>query len=251
MNNIKISEKDKQILNRYNHFLMAVVGDDGIYAQAHVSEYDGVDDFYELHSSGGHELDTKSEGYNLLNDLVDGFLRENSNEFVDYLYCDECTGYGTINVRYNPFNSTFSVSLDIGTRGGNTYEDDFTFERLKNQPQGQWGERYEELKKLGDPSFIEKMKKDYGNTLEISYEGGGDSGQINDYGDTDHGSIRINSDIEYVGYEVIAIHYSGWENNEGGDGRITFDFENKTVTLHHTENFDDSETEELGEFKLI
>lgn len=253
MKNIKISEKYKQILNRYNHFLMAVVGEEGIYTYANVSEYYGLDLVDELRSSGGHELDldTKSEGYNLLNDLVDGFLRENTIEFVDYLYCDECTGYGYVNVRYNPFNSTFSVNMDIGTRGYNTYEHDSTFERLKNQPQGQWGERYAELKKLGDSNFIEKMKKDYGNTLEISYEGGGDSGQINDYGDTDHGSVRINSDIEYVGYEVIATHYSGWENNEGGDGRITFDFENKTVTLHHTENFDDSETEELGEFKLV
>ena len=81
MNNIKISEKDKQILNRYNHFLMAVVGDDGIYAQAHVSEYDGVDDFYELHSSGGHELDTKSEGYKLLTDL---FVKLDSFYLMSY-----------------------------------------------------------------------------------------------------------------------------------------------------------------------
>ena len=95
------------------------------------------------------------------------------------------------------------------------------------------------------------MKNDYGNILELTYDGGGDSGQINDFGETPTSSVRINQDIEYIGYEVIAIYYSGWENNEGGDGRITFDFENKTVTLHHTENFDDSETEELGEFKLV
>jgi len=257
MENIKLSDKDRQMLNRYNHLLMAIVGEEGIYGYGYVSEDEGVYDFSGFQPVGPHgysrrgELELNSEGYNLLYNLIDVFFEQNSNEFVNYLYCDDCTGYGHVNVTYNPFNSTFSVNIDIGTRGYNTHEHDFTFERLKNQPQGQWGEKYDELKKLGDSNFIEKMKKDYGNTLEISYEGGGDSGQINDYGDTDHGSVKINNDIEYIGYEVIAIYYSGWENNEGGDGRITFDFENKTVTLHHTENIEDSETEEIGEFKLI
>jgi hypothetical protein len=34
-------------------------------------------------------------------------------------------------------------------------------------------------------------------------------------------------------------------------GIIVFDFENQTVTLRHTRNVETSETEEIGEFKLV
>jgi hypothetical protein len=108
-----------------------------------------------------------------------------------------------------------------------------------------WGHKYDELKKLGDSKFIEKMKQDYGNILEISYEGGGDSGEINSYGDTSNGSVAIGQDIEYVGYEVIDIKFSGWENNEGGDGRIIFNFKDQNLEIHHTNNVEDSFTEEI------
>ena len=32
MKNIKLSDEDKKIINKYNHLLMAVVGDDGLFA---------------------------------------------------------------------------------------------------------------------------------------------------------------------------------------------------------------------------
>jgi len=257
MENIKLSDKDRQMLNRYNHLLMAIVGEEGIYGYGYVSEDEGVYDFSGFQPVGPNgysrrdELEPDSEGYNILYNLIDEFLSENSNEFVDYLYCDDCTGYGYVNVMYNPFNSTFNITLDIGTIGFENYEHDLTFERLKNQPPGQWGQSYKEVKKLGNPDFIEKMKNDYGDTLEMTYDGGGDSGQINDEGETPTSTVRINRDIEHIGYEIIDIYHSGWENNEGGDGIIVFDFENQTVTLRHTRNVETSETEEIGGFKLV
>jgi hypothetical protein len=84
----------------------------------------------------------------------------------------------------------------------------------------------------------------------MTYDGGGDSGQINNYGNTDTGSSHIKNDIESIGYEVIDIYYSGWENDSGADGNIFFDFENQTVSLIHNEYGEDSVTESLGEFIL-
>jgi hypothetical protein len=156
-----------------------------------------------------------------------------------------------VNAIYNPFNATLKVDLDITVRGEESYEHMYTFDELKNQPTGQWGQRYDELKKLGDPDFIEKMKQDYGNTLELTYDGGGDSGQINDEGETPTSVVRINRDIEYIGYEIIDIRYSGWENNEGADGRIVFDFENQLVNIYHNYYIENSDNEYIGEFKII
>jgi hypothetical protein len=52
----------------------------------------------------------------------------------------------------------------------------------------------------------------------------GDSGQIEEPTD-------ITQDIEYLGYEIIDVYHSGWENNEGADGRIVIDFNQRTISL--------------------
>jgi len=257
MKNIILSDEDKKILNKYNYLLMAVVGEDGLVGYGYVSEDEGLYDFVTLQPNTPdgwdrrNEIEPQSEGYNILYNAIEEFLQYNSSEFSDYLYCDNCTGYGMVNAIYNPFNSTLKVDLDITVRGEEEHYNEFTFEQLKNQPNGMWGQRYDELKKLGDPEFIEKMKQDYGNTLKLTYDGGGDDGQIHDDGHTDHGSVQIERDIEYVAYEIIDIYYSGWEIGEGGDGRIIFDFENQTVTLHHTYYVENSDNEYIGEFKIV
>jgi hypothetical protein len=250
MKNIKLSNEDKKIINKYNHLLMAVVGDDGLFADAYASQDENIYDFSGLYSRKSNELiQTQNEGYKLLSSIIEDFL--DSIDFNDYLYCDTCSGYGSVNVIYDPFTSKFEVTLEVGEVISHDYNYVSTFEELKNTTNGMWGHKYDELKKLGDSKFIEKMKQDYGNILEISYEGGGDSGEINSYGDTSSGSVVIGQDIEYVGYEVIDIKFSGWENNEGGDGSIKFNFKDQNLEIHHTNNVEDSFTEEIETLMLI
>lgn len=253
-----LTKENKKILHRYNQLLLAVVGGDGISAVIEI--YDGMDwnqifdelYFHKLGEFGeNNNIYPEDEGYNILIGFITNYLIDNQMEFNDSLGCGECNGNGTININYNPFESKFEIILDITVRGEESHEHMYTFDELKNQPTGQWGQRYEELKKLGDSTFIEKMKNDYGNTLEITYDGGGDSGQINDEGYTKTSTVNINSDIEYIGYEIIDIRYSGWENNEGGDGRIVFDFENQLVNIYHNYYVEHSEPEHVGEIKLV
>ena len=239
MENIKITDEQKKIINKYNYYLMAVVGDSGIFWDGYVSEDDGLYDFegpYTRRYDTSDDIDRGSSGAILLNDIIDEFIKNNEDEFMSFLYCDNCTGYGNVNVKYSPVDSKIKIFLNITTRDSQETENFMAFDDLKNQTQSQWGVKYEYLKKLGDSNFIEKLKKDYGNTLEITYDGGGDSGQINSYGDSETSSVHINEDIESTGYEIIDLYHSGWENNEGGDGRIKFDFEEGTVMLSHNMN---------------
>jgi len=251
MENIKLTDEQRKIINRYNLYLMAVVGDSGLFWDGYISEDDGLYDFegprYDLSS----DIDREGDGLRILNDIITEFVENKQNEFIDYLFCDDCTGYGNVNVKYSPVDSKINIFLNITTRDSQETENFMAFDDLKNQTQSQWGSKYEYLIKLGDSNFIEKMKKDYGNTLEITYEGGGDSGQINDYGDSETSSVRLNQDIEYTGYEIIDLYHSGWENNEGGDGRIKFDFEEGTVMLSHNMNYEDEFVQDIGEFKLV
>lgn len=254
MENIKITDEQKKIINKYNYYLMAVVGDSGIFWDGYVSEDDGLYDFegpYTRRYDTSDDIDRGSSGAILLNDIIDEFVKNNEDEFMSFLFCDNCTGYGNVNVKYSPMDSKINIFLNITTRDSQESEYFMAFDDLKNKTQSQWGSKYEYLKKLGDSNFIEKMKKNYGNTLEITYDGGGDSGQINSYGDTKTGSIHVDEEIESTGYEIIDLYHSGWENNEGGDGRIKFNFEEGTVMLSHNMNYEDEFVEDLGEFKLV
>jgi len=254
MENIKLTDEQKKIINRYNLYLMAVVGDSGIFWDGYISEDDGLYDIEGPHSrryDTSDDIDREGNGAILLNDIISEFIKNEEDNFISYLFCDDCTGYGSINVKYSPMDSKIKIFLNITTRDSQETENFMTFDNLKNETQNQWGTKYEYLKKLGDPKFIEKMKKDYGNTLEITYYGGGDSGQINSYGDSETSSVQINEDIESTGYEIIDLYHSGWENNEGGDGRIKFDFEEGTVMLSHNMNYEDEFVQDIGEFKLV
>jgi len=255
MENVKLSEEQKKILNKYNLYLMAVVGDSGLYWDGYLSEDDGLYDFDGPHTrrySMEDDIDRNGNGAAILSNIVEMHVKNKEDELISRLYCDNCNGYGSVNVRYSPAESTLNIMLSVSTRDSQETENFMSFDDLKNQTQNQWGSRYEYLKKLGDPEFIEKMKKDYGNSLTITYNGGGDSGQIEDYGENESGNVtRLNQDIEYTGYEIIDLYHSGWENNEGGDGRIVFNFEERTVILSHNMNYEDEFSEDLGEFKLI
>ena len=254
MENIKLTDEQRKIINKYNLYLMAVVGDSGIFWDGYISEDDGLYDLEGPHSrryDTSDDIDREGNGAILLNNIITEFVENNEDEFMSFLYCDNCTGYGSINVKYSPVDSKIKIFLNITTRDSQETENFMAFDDLKNQTQSQWGSKYEYLKKLGDSNFIEKMKKDYGNTLEITYEGGGDSGQINDYGDSETSSVRLNQDIEYTGYEIIDLYHSGWENNEGGDGRIKFNFDEGTVMLSHNMNYEDEFVQDIGEFKLV
>jgi hypothetical protein len=254
MENIKLTNEQKKLINKYRLYLQAVIGDEQIYWDGYLSEDEGLYDFSGPYSRGynqSDDIDPNGDAARLINNIVDEIYEGNSNELVGYLYCDDCTGYGSLNVRFSPKDNVIYSSLSITTRETQENENFMAFDDLKNQTQNQWGTTYSYLKKIGDDEFIEKMKKDYGDILTITYDGGGDSGQINDYGETDHGSVRINQDIEYTGYEIIDLYHSGWENNEGGDGTIIFNFEERTVRLFHNMNYEDEFVQELNSIKLF
>jgi hypothetical protein len=143
-----LTDEQKKILTKYNVYLMAVVGEEGLYGPAYVSVEDGIYDAVSFQPKGTYgyqrrdELDINGEGYNLLCDIADSILSDRSDEISDYLYCDDCTAYGTVDITYDPVQSKFIIDLEIGVRVSNESSREFTFDQLKNQPQGQWGQRY-------------------------------------------------------------------------------------------------------------
>ena len=110
-------------------------------------------------------------------------------------------------------------------------------------------------------------------TVTISYDGGGDEGQVEHieafgpagstelpdvecqrYGMDFSGTVyqepdRLSSAIESFGYEVLEGAHDGWENNDGAFGTLTIDVASRAASLEHNSRFTtyDTETLELGE----
>jgi Family of unknown function (DUF6878) len=101
--------------------------------------------------------------------------------------------------------------------------------------------------------------------VTVEYDGGGDSGQIEDVRAWNAGNkiISFPSDrkitllpenpahplaeqsfeaaVETVAWDYLEI-YSGWENNDGAFGTFVFDVPARTVTLEHNERYTEVNT---------
>ena len=80
--------------------------------------------------------------------------------------------------------------------------------------------------------------------LTLKYDGGGDSGYLE--GDFVEGPA-VPKDIEDWCYNELEENFGGWEINEGSSGYFYFDFDNKELTLQHTENVEISAQNTLYE----
>jgi hypothetical protein len=81
--------------------------------------------------------------------------------------------------------------------------------------------------------------------LILSYNGSGDSGFVESSFDENFESVP--SAIEDWCYDQLESHFGGWEINEGSDGSFLFDFNNLVVTLSHTYNTEEHESDTLYE----
>jgi hypothetical protein len=104
------------------------------------------------------------------------------------------------------------------------------------------------------------------HSVTLNYDGGGDSGQIEDIeawnatgdriplpsdrkvqltlGNPDEPltDVDLQAAIETLAWDFLEEMYAGWENNDGAFGIFVFDVPNRTVTLEHSERFTDVNT---------
>jgi hypothetical protein len=82
--------------------------------------------------------------------------------------------------------------------------------------------------------------KDAGVTsVEIRYDGGGDSGQVDDvefFGDNLDGADlndRFEGDLQDLAYSILQDHYNyDWYNNDGGYGTVVISFDDEEPTIN-------------------
>jgi len=101
-------------------------------------------------------------------------------------------------------------------------------------------------------SILEDYKKRYPNlnSAYVTYNGGGDSGEIDgdletpDYNET----FPITQDLEDF---ILGQLPGGWEINEGSRGTVHLDFKNNTINFDHTEYTEESERDTITEDNFL
>jgi hypothetical protein len=81
--------------------------------------------------------------------------------------------------------------------------------------------------------------------IRIPFEGGGDSGYIEDSVVLNDGTrFEIPGNLSDILYEMLP---GGWEINEGSQGTFTIDLEEKTIELEYTENIYETQSNTVME----
>ena len=111
----------------------------------------------------------------------------------------------------------------------------------------------------GDSTTVEESDDDFVNEIidsvrqvcgeheyvELRYNGSGDSGYIE--GSFEDPSEEVPANVEDYCYRMLESNYGGWEINEGSQGTFYFDLVDRSITLHHTYNTEETDTYTLFE----
>jgi hypothetical protein len=91
--------------------------------------------------------------------------------------------------------------------------------------------------------------------VTVTFDGAGDSGQINDItakaGEAeatlpdveiqfDNRQVSLSDAIEHLCFDYLSQEHGGWENNDGGQGEFTFDVGERTIELDFDQFYTDS-----------
>jgi len=252
MKNIKLTEEQKKVFEKYNLYLTAVLGDSGVGWNSYIYYDDGMDNLDGPTIRGNRgwerrdELMPENPGYDILCEIADEIVRSNEERFYDYLD-DDYARTANVDLYYNPETKTFKLGLVVYVRKEDYSEKTKTFSELVDEQEPWYAANQNRLyKKLKDDSFVQKLIDEHGGetNFEFPYNGFGDSGQIDS-------NLSYNDEKLGVAYELIDLYYGGWENNEGGDGTVLIDLESKVASIYHTNFYEDEVEEEIEEFQIV
>jgi len=162
---------------------------------------------------------------NKLFDFLDNFFDSIKDEVLDSLEAiDESRA--TVSCEYSTTDKTFTIDESIQTMGYESYYQEFEIdEKELLEDMVQWKEEG-------------KLK------IRVDFNGGGDSGYIDDFGYYNDGNDKhdLSAVWEDKLYKILEQNHGGWEINEGSEGTFTIDNENQIIELDFRMNVEESST---------
>ena len=255
---MELTEKQKKDLNSFSLILNSLNMEDGVewyyryYGEWEDDEpagpyYNNRDVSSELNflpGSIGELFEEIKENFDTGNFYNEYYDNENGNLFfilnaekkeiiVNYDYYDMITEESNIEKNFSDFSN-----VTAGWRGE---------ERA--------------VKTLTNQNVVNELIKQYSNFCKLRYDGGGDSGWIEDEIETENGITKIKKEtdadvdgieanLETISYDLLELYYGGWEINEGSSGSINYNFQEQKVTMTHYQNVESTELEHYMTLKF-
>jgi len=98
--------------------------------------------------------------------------------------------------------------------------------------------------------FNELVSKGYQQPFSVDFSGGGDSGYVESEGSDNNGKrFELTPAMDDLCYRGLS-NFGGWEINEGSQGEIIFDLEEKEANVGLTWNTENNETEVIDTWNL-
>ena len=122
-----------------------------------------------------------------------------------------------------------------------------------------WRGEERAVKTLTNQNVVNELIKQYGSFCKLRYDGGGDSGWIENEIETENGITEIQfhfdadgieTNLETISYDLLELYYGGWEINEGSSGSINYNFQEQKVTMTHYQNVESTELEHYMTLKF-
>lgn len=93
------------------------------------------------------------------------------------------------------------------------------------------------------PALLEQLRTmtvtgELKNPIIIKYSGYGDSGGIDD------SPVNLPDEAQDFLWDVLDHYEGGFENNDGGEGKIKWDLVEDKITVHHTFHYTESDQRE-------
>ena len=226
---IELTKEEKKTLNTFCYYCKGYGADK---VSKYMAIYDCQIDDYDLKggkwrkNNGGSPIESYSQIDDIINRIIEeSGIQDNLDEYFD---CYQTSGELYLEIDVTEKKILMSLS----------------YNELQTNEEG-------DEKELGDVSnkyidsvnqVFDYMKDNDYDELKLTYNGSGDSGDIDEtfYYEGDSVDFDVTDNLLDFCYDWLSDSFGGWEINEGSQGDIVFYLDNKTIQIHHQQNYYDN-----------
>ena len=231
-----LSIEEKKYLNRVCRYLGSLGMKDGSIEIDLDNSYFDCDDFvweHVTHFSNNFSAEVPEGLIPILQKIFNHICNEDLFEAPDVDYIN----YERINIDIDCTTKELSVNHDY------SYYESAEVESISHSLEEDDDD--ENLKEVFETLENDEDLKD--RQLVLHYNGGGDSGYLED--DFTNGD-SVPTDVEDYCYEMLENNFGGWEINEGSHGNFQIDLDKKEITLNHISNIEENARNTIWEEKF-
>ena len=182
------------------------------------------------------DVSTSIEGYEKINTVLDEILAENN--LIENA-TNDCELRGNLTLDINCVNKV----LEVRAEEWQYSSDGASFSKDLNEIAEEFSEEtYNEVLRI-----FEQINE--GSEAEVRFNGGGDSGSLDDNMEINGSSESIPPLIENMLYKWLEETGIDWYNNEGGQGSFLFDPKNSEIILEIETNYEET-VSTISDFKI-